>query len=102
MVHVIAYFNSWWIMITSTHQTRGEQAYIVDNQFPEKKIRKCWDDGFCIQAMAAGPQWVIIMLKTENSAQMKQSYITAQDEFPDEFVRQKWDDDMLITAVTGN
>lgn len=101
MVHVIAYFNSWWIMITSTHQTRGEQAYIVDNQFPEKKIRKCWDDGFCIQAMAAGPQWVIIMLKTKNSARIEQCYKMSQ-EFPDDFVQSKWEKDMVITTVTGN
>lgn len=101
MVHVIAYFNSWWIMITSTHQTQGQQACIFDNQFPEKKIRKYWDDGFCIQAMAAGPQWVIIMLKTENSARMEQ-YYRMSEEFPDDFLQSKWDKDMVITAVTGN
>lgn len=101
-VLAITYFNSWWIIMTSTHRVQGQQAYIVDNQFPEKKIGKYWDDGFRIQAMAAGPQWVIIMLRTENSAQMKQSYRLSQDEFPREFVQDKWDQEMVITAVTGN
>lgn len=101
-VLAITYFNSWWIIMTSTHRIQGQQAYIVDNQFPEKKIRKYWDDGFCIQAMAAGPQWVIIMLKTANSARMEQSYRLSQDEFPREFVQDNWDQEMVITAVTGN
>jgi len=101
-VLAIAYFNSWWIIMTSTHRVQGQQAYIVDNQFPEKKIRKYWDKGYCIQAMVAGPEWVIIMLKTENSAQMKQSLRRSQNAFPQEFVQDKWDQEMVITAVTGN
>jgi len=101
-VLAIAYFNSWWIVVTSTHRVQGKQVGMLDNRFPEQMIRKYWDEGYRIQAMAAGPQWVIIMLKTENSAQMKQSYRLSQDEFPREFVQDNWHQEMVITAVTGN
>ena len=101
-VHAIAYFNSWWIMMTSTHRARGQQAYILDKRFPEQDIKKLWDLGFRIQAVAGGTQWVVIMLKTENSAQMEQSYRYSQDEFPRAFVQNEWDKDMVITTVTGN
>ncbi len=99
----VVYFNGWWIIQTST-RVKGQQACIVDDDgFPTAKIKEHIDHGCRIQTIAAGPQWVVIMLKTSDSSRMSQSYNKFNNVSDVRiFIKRNWDQNRCITAVTGN
>ncbi|MBI3260681.1 MAG: hypothetical protein HYZ54_14575, partial [Ignavibacteriae bacterium] len=88
------------VVMTNTNG-RGAQTYLLQGSFPTNEIKKKWNEGYSISAVAQGNGfWAAVM--SSNTGFSAQQYII-DDTFPIRKVEELWDKSFRITSMTyGN
>lgn len=88
-------------VVMTNNYGRGAQTYLLQGTFPANEIKKKWNEGYSITAVAQGNGfWAAVM--SSNTGYSAQQYII-DDTFPIQKVEELWDKSFRITSMTyGN